>query len=205
MDFFTKRRSILTEISNAVAPDAEALAPPGVRAETIARRRSELLWTQQELADRAGITRRTVSRGEAGLHLSPISLRALEKALGMTLPGRHRPQIPTMPRTMLVGAFMRQIRRQTKSIDDDARPGRKWETIEIAAHSLGISPSQLSRLERGQAAPHGLFHVGLPDGEIYGINRSQWISAIYKPFLDDIKNLATGDGSRKGAFRRGEN
>jgi DNA-binding XRE family transcriptional regulator len=186
----------------AAPRDEEASPLPFGRAEAIKKRRVQKEWTQQELADHAGITRRTVSRGEKGYPMSPKSVLALEKTLEMTMPGPRPAHTPTMPRTAAVGAFMRQIRKQTKSVDVDAPPGRKWETLENAARSLLISSAQLSRLERGTAAPNNLFSVGRPDGDIHEMNKSKWNSVIYKPFHDQISDLATGDGSRRGAFRR---
>ncbi len=61
--------------------------------ETIRRRRQELFWTQEQLAEKAGLRKRTIERAEAGEHLQSHTIRAIAQALGLspaevTLPGR---------------------------------------------------------------------------------------------------------------------
>ena len=45
-------------------------------------RRAELGWTQQHLAEKAGITRRTIQNLEAGRRIQPLIRSRIEKALG---------------------------------------------------------------------------------------------------------------------------
>lgn len=176
-------------------PTAEA-----VRARAIQTRRIQLGWNQQELALCSNLTRRTVSRAETGCALALSTVLALEEALSIKLPFDKSSGKAIRPNAAAVGAFLRNIRLETTSeMFPHLDIGRKL-TLAAAAESLRISTSQLSLLERGLAAPKSLFQVGLPEGDVFELNRSAWQSAFYKPYLDKIENLATADG-QKGRFR----
>ncbi|WP_380784910.1 helix-turn-helix transcriptional regulator [Sphingomonas sp. R86521] len=179
---------------------ARTPASSGLLAAAIASRRIELGWTQQELAELAGLTRRTVSRGETGLPLTPRTRLALEKALETTLPGKRPVAKAILPRTAIVGKFLREIRLGFPHGKSPKGARRDRTTLAIAAQALFISPSQLSRLERGLAAPRNLFAVEGPEGDIVDLETKDWRSAIYGPHLAKIRDLASGDG-RKGRFR----
>jgi transcriptional regulator with XRE-family HTH domain len=47
--------------------------------------------TQEELAERAGVSRDTVMRGERGLHIRQTSLRKLARVLGVSPATLQRP------------------------------------------------------------------------------------------------------------------
>ncbi len=125
---------------------------------------------------------------------------AFEKALDTTLPG-ERPEKPSiLPRARAVGRLLRRIRLE---ITPDMFPHigrRRHITLAVAAASLRVSPSQLSRLERGLAAPKLLFEVEPLDGDVYMLNREVWQSIFYMKHLDAISDLTTADG-RRGRFR----
>lgn len=166
----------------------------------VARHRSERRWSQQRLAERAGLARRTVTRAETGAPLSASTRMALEKALDTTLPGGRPEDAPILPRARAVGRLLRRIRLE---ITPDMFPQverHRHITLAIAAASLRISPSRLSRLERGLAAPKMLFEVEPLNGDVYLLNRGVWQSIFYMRHLDAISDLATADG-RKGRFR----
>ena len=64
-----------------------ALVPAGVGAE-VRRLRNDRRWSQERLASKAGVSRRTIVRLEAGLHLPSSRLvHALERALDLSARG----------------------------------------------------------------------------------------------------------------------
>jgi predicted ATPase/transcriptional regulator with XRE-family HTH domain len=52
--------------------------------ETIRRRRQELFWTQEQLAERAGLRKRTIERAEAGEPLQRHTVLVIAQALGLS-------------------------------------------------------------------------------------------------------------------------
>jgi hypothetical protein len=118
----------------------------------------------------------------------------------MTLPGKRPAARAVLPRTAIVGKFLREIRLGFPGgmCPKDARRDRT--TLADAAQAISISPSRLSRLEHGLAAPQNLFAVEGPEKDIVDLKTRDWKSAIYNPYLAEIRDLASGDG-RKGRFR----
>lgn len=55
------------------------------------RYRGERAYSQEELAERAGVSRTTIMRAEAGLHIRPLSVRKLARALGVSPATLQRP------------------------------------------------------------------------------------------------------------------
>jgi transcriptional regulator with XRE-family HTH domain len=55
-------------------------------------RRQALKWSQQELADKLGVNRATVSAWERGKHLPERTEGAIESVLGISLPGPGEPE-----------------------------------------------------------------------------------------------------------------
>lgn len=143
-------------------------------------------WTQTALGRAAGLERRTISRIETGAAPAPDTFEALVRVLG--LEPAVPPPVSGVPQLLAVGRLLRQVRR------------RHGITLREAAASLDISAGRLSLLERGQAAPRKLFDVG--DEGDYELKPNAWRSRFYEPHRDRIADLVSGDGTRRGAFRR---
>ena len=60
-------------------------------------RRQALKWSQQELADKLGVNRATVSAWERGKHLPERTEGAIESVLGISLPGPDETEDYTDP------------------------------------------------------------------------------------------------------------
>ncbi len=142
---------------------------------------------QEELARSARIARRTVSRIETGHHPSPDTRKAIDCALSTSgPPDASDAECETL--LVALGNLMRRIRKE------------QGIRLVDAARSLRISVSQLSRLERGEAAPRALFDVG-EEGD-YELRSNAWHSIYYQKDRDLLADTASGDGTRRGAFRR---
>jgi transcriptional regulator with XRE-family HTH domain len=60
--------------------DDRSVRPDG---DTIRRRRQGRFWSQEKLADEAGLRKRTIERAEAGKRLQRRTLHAIAQALGV--------------------------------------------------------------------------------------------------------------------------
>lgn len=98
--------------------------------------------SQAQLAERAGLSRKTVGRIEAGLRTADGTREALEHALGMPVGSIAPPGDGSD--LLLIGRRFRDLRL------------RNDLTLEEVAGYIGSSASQLSRFERGLIAPRAL-------------------------------------------------
>ncbi len=131
-------------------------------ADRVAEARSRLGLTKSELASKAGLAPRTVTRVEAGSPLSSESKLALEHALGLLPPtaegsddaGRDMSDVA-------IGRRLRDLRRARGSLPL-THLGHAREPLSLArlAWMLGnVTEATLSRIERGLCRPRG----GWPD------------------------------------------
>ena len=105
------------------------------------RLREERGWTQEQLAERAGLNRRLISKYEAsGAYPGPRPLAALVRALGMS-PAQLEPLQPAAAETTPFGRELRRLRQE-----------RDLTQRQLAALS-GSRGKNIGQYERGKAHP----------------------------------------------------
>lgn len=148
--------------------------------------------TQKELAVAAGIARKTIGRIEAAEGASPQTRRALEHALDLDPGrlGRTGGEEVQDPRLLAFGAAVRVIRKYAGL------------SLKEAAADLGVSISELSRLERGLSAPRVLVTGGGREGAGYFIERMAWHLTYFVDHLDRLEDVLNGESSLIGGINR---
>lgn len=151
-----------TSVCSAVSSDTVVVDSGTNFADRVAAARSRLGLTKSELATKAGLAPRTVTRIEAGAPMSSESKLALEHALGLLPPtaeggddaGRDMSDVA-------IGRRLRDLRRARGSLPL-SHLGYAREPLRLArlAWMLGnVTEATLSRIERGLYRPRG----GWPD------------------------------------------
>ena len=127
------------------------------------RLREERGWTQEQLAQRAGLRRHSISFYEAnGTYPRPRPLAALVRALGVS-PAQLAPLLPAAAETTPFGRELRRLREergltlQQLALRSGSREGSIWHyehgrtrpplrVVAAFAEALDVSPDQLERL-----------------------------------------------------------
>jgi transcriptional regulator with XRE-family HTH domain len=130
---------------SAVLSGTAVVGPGATFADRVAEARSRLGLTKSELASKAGLAARTVSRIEAGDPVSSESRLALERALGL-LPSIAEDG-DDQGRDMSDVAIGRRLR--------DLRRARNLSLSDLVYILGNGSEASLSRVERGHCRPRG--------------------------------------------------
>jgi transcriptional regulator with XRE-family HTH domain len=131
-------------VCSAVSSGTAVVNPGATFADRVVKARSRLGLTKSELASKAGLVPRTVSRIEAGDTVSSESRLALEHALGLLPPTAEDGD--DAGRDMSDVAIGRRLR--------DLRRARGSLPLSNLAFILGnVSEASLSRIERGLCRP----------------------------------------------------
>ena len=127
------------------------------------RLREERGWTQEQLAQRAGLKRQLISKYEAsGAYPGPRILAALVRALRVS-PAQLEPLLPAAAETTPLGRELRRLRQergltlQQLALRSGSREGSIWHyehgrthpsprVVAALAEALAVSPEQLARL-----------------------------------------------------------
>ena len=109
------------KISKLLADDA-ILAEIGER---VARRRLDLQLTQAEMAEQAGVAKRTVERIEAGASAQMSSIIRILRVLDL-LPGLDRMISEVGPRPMDLLKRKSKVRQRASRRRRSDRPGKPW-------------------------------------------------------------------------------
>ena len=127
------------------------------------RLREERDWTQEQLAQRAGLRRRLISNYEAsGAYPGPRPLAALVRALGVS-PAQLEQLLPAEAETTPLGRELRRLRHergltlQQLALRSGSREGSIWHyehgrtrpsprVVAALAEALDVSPERLERL-----------------------------------------------------------
>jgi len=93
--------------------------------ERLARRRLDLQLTQAEVADQAGVAKRTVERIESGAAAQMSSLIRIFRVLGL-LPGLEQMLPEAAPRPMDLLRRKGKVRQRASSRKRSSKPGAAW-------------------------------------------------------------------------------
>lgn len=149
--------------------DFPVSAIPASLGDMVAAERANMGWTQQRLADEAGLQRHTVMRLEAGRRPVADTVFRLEAALDLE-PGTL---VPGWPEWKPIGSL---------SLGSRSRERRRelgLSVTEVAADA-GVGIATLSRFERELGAVHSLARYEWTEGlpEAVGIARAEYSSAL---------------------------
>jgi transcriptional regulator with XRE-family HTH domain len=168
------------------ALDFPSAAVPATFGEVIAKERRLLGWTQQQLAEKSGLTRETIARLEKGAgKRKPTgdTVFRLESALDLE-PGTLVPGWPEWKPigTMTFGSRSRERRRALNI------------PITIAAKAAGVSMATLSRFEREFGACPTLSVVEFEEGMpvVIGLRSVQYATALGFASIDEHERYCMG-------------
>jgi transcriptional regulator with XRE-family HTH domain len=131
-------------VCSAVSSGTAVVNPGATFADRVAEARSRLGLAKSELALKAGLAPRTVSRIEAGDLASSESRLALEHALGLLPPTAEDGDDAGRKSDVAIGRRLR-----------DLRHARDVSLSDLAYILGNVSEASLSRVERGRCRPRG--------------------------------------------------